>query len=171
MIVGIRGKRTDIPHEPGEWMSLRTALSSAHIQRMRQVHKARGTEVIASLASIQEGRNFQPQMNPALKPVHEEPNLGEGEDKRDPTEREQRVINIRKMYDRFDMTQGYVELIRKWSYKWPEDEDIDEKLWGTHIPVLRDTVEDLDNETRRWLDERLYDALPNAEREDSAGNF
>ena len=191
MLIGLKSEKRVPPHEPESWFQLRPALGAARLQRMREERVLGQSIALARLRAAQFGSGETDQRpRVTLLPVHDtdvrrdkggNPLPEEGDEpipEKEWSDAARRREGIRAMYSRFDMATAYTEIITGWSYEWQEG--MDEGYKGARIgkekparyaiAVTRETVAALDEQTRVWLDNEVYDALPAEERPDSTGN-
>lgn len=153
-------EKADIPHEPGEHMVLRKALSGYTVEegKMRSgsraldlMKKAYGPQLYASLTK----NMFNPEGRKQME--GERQKLLAAGNEAAPVEASAKTLN-----DVYDMDWLASKLVVSWSYRDDNNRPVK--------PTL-EHIRDLDGETQRWLYERVADAMRmHIDPEDLAGN-
>lgn len=131
-------KRYDIPHESGEWIELRKP-SSRHVREAR-------------LARESEGRRSMNDFSAEIVKA-----FNSGDDDERAVRRAKRLSELQEYSpDGFDRDTLLCASIVRWSYQRPE---------GGMVPINRDSVGDLDEETARWAVGLVLDLMRPASKE------
>ena len=172
-VVGQETRKVPIPHEPGEWMRLRTVLSPYEVDRSRQqggfhllgsIEETVGAESVRGIMEALDSGKSPEEVHKALPPgekAEEEPEepetdvadgpvigtIGDGGDIDEPDEAS---VPVPQRMGAYDMHTAARRLIVAWSYRTAN---------GGKLKVSLRNVRDLDRPTWAWLEPLVWEAM------------
>lgn len=184
MIIGLHVEKVDIPHDPENWMRVRTALSPYSAMKARAAKQNENLKMIAEtradigdegirnivdmLESGKSAKKIADEINSRALPSAERNEVGSAEQPEvlpaeedvqvDQEEEEEKEETLRAKYD---LDVAAKELIVDWSY-------LDERK--RPLPVKLKYIRHLDEATRQWIHNLAWEAMKPQTEQDRSKN-